>query len=65
MSKSKPPTTGDIPGYPICPDCGSRFRQAKGDEHIACPECRVSDLAYGERLGLGFSMLNQDEYDNH
>jgi len=65
MSKPALTTISDIPNWPICPVCGSRFLQVKGDEYVECPDCRESDLTVGERLTLGFDMLNQAEYDNH
>lgn len=48
----------DIPGWPICPTCGSRFRQLFNDDYEQCPDCRDDEPTYGERLALGFEMMN-------
>lgn len=59
----KMPAITDIPGFPICPRCNSRF-EADGDDYRLCPECRRStELAYGERLEIGFMLLDDDEND--
>ena len=56
MTRLPEPT--DIPNYPICPQCGSRFA---ADGHRDCPQCRDTPPMYGERLATGFAMLNDED----
>ena len=49
-----------VPTYPRCTACGSVFCQLEGDDYAECPACRPDEPTYGERLSLGFKMIDPD-----